>query len=293
MTDDYRAIAIFVAVADQGGFTQAGKHLNLSTSVVSHHISRLEKSIGTALFFRSTRSISLTPDGARMIDAARRMVTARNEAIDAISDADLNSLGALNISMPAFGDTTNLHQRIWAFARRHDRLEIKLHHTDAMVDIIKEGFDVAIRLGRLSDSSLKRKRIGDFHRILVASPGYLRAVAEIKTPDDLQKCEMISFAMLPDGFVLEKGARSVNVAAKSTRIQINSISSVKSAIKAGLGIQRLPASEVQEDLEAGTLVRVLPDWDLPAEGVYAVWPDLQPLRNLTRSFIDFITEPAN
>ena len=289
MTDDYRALAIFVCVADNDGFTGAGKRLGLSPSVVSHHINRLEEALGTALFYRSTRSMSLTPAGARMLEPARRMIAARNEAIDALSNQNAEPIGSLKVSITAFGYETSLHQRILAFARDNRRVKFELHYTDSMVDIIAEGFDVAVRLGKLADSDLKSRKIGDFHRILVASPHYLKSLPPIKTPEDLKHCEFLSFAMIPDGFKLSKGRKTIEVAPGSTRVQLDTIAAVIAAVKAGVGIQRLPASEIEDDLVSGALVRLLPDWSLPVQGVYAVWPNANPQRRMTRTFIEAIS----
>ncbi|MEM9173575.1 MAG: LysR family transcriptional regulator, partial [Pseudomonadota bacterium] len=192
MIEDYRALAVFVAVADNGSFTQAGRHLHLSTSVVSHHISRLEEKLGISLFFRSTRAMSLTPEGERMLAPARRMVIAAEQALDSLSDESEQPVGELRITAPAFWDATEFNRRIWRFAQRFPQIRIKLHATDDQRDLIKEGFDLALRFGELSDSNLKSKRIGSFRRVLVSSPQYLKTRPPIKHPDDLQHCEFIA-----------------------------------------------------------------------------------------------------
>ena len=176
MIEDYRGLAVFVAVVDAGSFSAAARRLKLSTSVVSHHVSKLEAKLGTPLFFRSTRSLSLTGEGHQILDAARRMVNAGEEAIDALADHIDQPVGALRITLPAFGDNSPVHKAIWQFAHNHPMVAISLHSSDYLADLVKDGFDLAIRLGTLSDSSLKNRRIGTFSRALVASPEYLAAV---------------------------------------------------------------------------------------------------------------------
>jgi len=289
MRDDFRALAVFVSVADHGGFSGAARVLKLSPSAVTHHINRLEGMLGSAVFYRSTRSISLTPDGQKILEPARRMVDARNEAIDSLIQNSTHLVGSLKVSITAFGLETKLHQRILTFARENSQINLELHYTDAMVDIIAEGFDVAIRLGKLSDSDLKSRKIADFARILVASPHYLKSRPQIRTPDDLSHCEFLSFATIPNNFELKKGHKTHKVSSGTPRIQMNTMGAIRSAIKAGIGIQRLPASVVEDDLGSGALVRLLPDWSLPIQGVFAVWPNIKPERSMTRIFIDSIS----
>ena len=286
MFDDYRGLAVFVAVADAGSFSAAGRRLRLSTSVVSHHISRLEERIDTPLFFRSTRSLSLTSEGQRMLDAARRMVQAGEEALDTLSDDRDQLVGALRITLPAFGTNSAVHQAIWQFSKDHPMVAMSLFASDRQVDLIAEGYDLAIRLGRLADSSLKNRKIGVFHRMLVAAPEYLASRPPIETRDDLKKCDFVSFEMLPDEVTLTRDGEDVSFTPENFRIEVDTITAGRAAILAGLGIQNMPLDEIAEDVARGDLVEVLPDWKLPVMGVFAVWPDSGPKKKLTRRLID-------
>lgn len=288
MIDDYRALAVFVAVAEHNGFTGAGKELGLSPSVIGHHINRLENALGITLLYRSTRSMSLTPDGVRILEPAKRMVAARNEAVERLSGSQQALIGSLKLSLPSFGYGTEVHQRLLAFIRDNPKLDVQLHHMDGQADIIRDGFDAAIRLGKLSDSGLKSRKIDEFKRIVVASPEYLRERSAIKTPADLAKCEFISFSMIPDGFELRRGRQVAKMSPRHTRLQTNSIVSVREAIKAGLGIQRLPEFEVADALASGELVQLLPDWALPVQGIFLVWPNTSNMREPVRALIDSI-----
>lgn len=126
MSDNYRGLAVFVAVHNAGSFSAAGRRLKLSTSVVSHHISKLEERLGVALFFRSTRSLSLTSEGARILEAAQRMVSAGDEALDALSDHSEQPVGALRLTLPAFGLNSAIHQAIWNFAKLHPMVALSI-----------------------------------------------------------------------------------------------------------------------------------------------------------------------
>ena len=292
MVEDYRALAVFAAVADTGGFTAAGRALKLSTSVVSHHVSRLEDRLGAALFFRSTRSLSLTPEGARLLPAARRMVEAGRDALDALAEDGRAPVGALRVALPAFGGAKTIMQKLWGFARENPMVALSLNMSDTQIDLVKDGFDVAIRLGKLEDSALRTRKVGEFSRVLVASPGYLEARPPVTTPADLAQLDFIAMARLPEGFTLQKGRTRAEVLPKAVRVEVNSVGGARDAILAGVGLQRIPLSEVQDDLESGALVRVLPDWSLPVSNIYAVWPATAKQKNLTRLFIDHIAAKA-
>ncbi|MEP3331560.1 LysR family transcriptional regulator [Sedimentitalea sp.] len=290
MIDDYRSLAVFVAIADAGSLSAAGRRLKLSTSVVSHHLSRLEARQGVTLFFRSTRSMSLTPEGHAALEPARRMVAAGEEALDALGADSDEPVGALRITMPAFGERSPLRKALWAFVLQYPMVSISLFSSDAPADLIKDGFDLAIRLGTLSDSSLKSRRIGKFRRQMVASPEYLATRTVPRTPEDLAKCDFLSVARLPPVITLHRDGQSVSFEPERVRIEVNSVGAAKSAVMSGLGIWHLPCSEIEEELAAGTLVHVLPEWELPGLGIYAVWPDSGPQKALTRRLLEAFLE---
>lgn len=290
MIDDYRSLAVFVAIADTGSLSAAGRRLKLSTSVISHHLSRLEKRQGVTLFFRSTRSMSLTPEGQIALDPARRMVSAGEEALDAIHAGNDEPVGTLRLAMPAFGEQGRLHAVLWRFAELHPMVAISLHCSDAPTDLVKDGFDLAIRLGTLRNSSLKSRRIADFKRFLVASPEYLAGRAAIKSPDDLAENDFITVTQIPSLMTLDRDGVSIQFNPINTRVEVNTVTAAKAAVLAGLGIWHIPFGEIEYDLSHGRLVRILPDWKLPDLGIYAVWPDIGPQKALTRRLIDYFLE---
>jgi len=286
MIDDYRSLAVFVAIADTGSLSAAGRRLKLSTSVISHHLSRLEERQGVTLFFRSTRSMSLTPEGQIALDPARRMVTAGEEALDAIHAGNDEPVGTLRVAMPAFGEQGRLHAALWEFAKLHPMVAISLHCSDTPTDLVKDGFDLAIRLGTLRSSSLKSRRIADFRRLLVASPDYLAERASIKSPDDLAEHDFIAVTQIPSLMTLEQGGVSMQLDPTNSRVEVNTVTAAKAAVLAGLGIWHVPLGEIEHDLAKGRLVHILPEWELPKLGTYAVWPDIGPQKALTRRLID-------
>ena len=290
MSDAYRGLAIFVAVHNAGSFSAAGRRLRLSTSVVSHHVSKLEDRLGVPLFFRSTRSLSLTSDGHRILEAAHRMVAAGEEALDALADDSEQPVGALRITLPAFGLNSDIHQAIWQFAKRHPMVALSIKSSDRVIDLVSEGYDLAIRLGQLSDSTLKSRRIGSFHRKLVAAPAFLDEAGPVRDLDDLITRDFVSLDMTPDAVTLTRNGEEVTVVPETYRLEVDTVIAGKAAVLAGLGIMSLPFHEIEAELQTGALLDVLPDWQLPVLGIFAVWPDSGQQKNLTRRLIDFLVE---
>lgn len=288
MIEDYRGLAVFVAVVDAGSFSAAARRLKLSTSVVSHHVSKLEAKVGTPLFHRSTRSLSLTSDGEKIVDAARRMVAAGEEALDALAADQDQPVGRLRVSLPAFGENTPLHQALWTFALDHPLVTLSLNHSDQPVNLVKDGFDMAIRLGVLVDSSLKSRRIGTFRRALVASRGYFATRPPIKTIEEVTSAQFVSVSILPKQITLYRDGETVAFVPERRGIEVDTIMAAVAAVRAGLGIHHLPRSEIEEDLASGALVEILPEWQLAELGVYAIWPDLGPRKQLTHRLLDFL-----
>jgi len=290
MSDDYRGLAVFVAVFEAGSFSAAGRRLKLSTSVISHHISKLEARLGAPLFFRSTRSLSLTPEGAKILDAARRMVASGEEALDALAEDTDQPVGALRVTLPAFGMNSPMHSAIWRFVKAHPLVAMSLYSSDKPVDLVREGFDLAIRLGQLSDSTLKSRRIGSFHRKIVASPKYLQNRPKIRDLNDLAESDFVSLSMVSDTITVQYKGEDVHVTPRNIRLEVDAVTAGLAAVLKGLGVMSLPLNEIEQDLKDGTLVEVSNEWKLPIFGVYAVWPDSGPQKKLTRRLIDFLVE---
>ena len=221
-----------------------------------------------------------------MLPAARRMVEAGAEALDANTDDSDQPVGSLRITMPAFGDQSAIHRCVWDFAKTYPMVAISLQSSDEQVDLVKEGFDLAIRLGMLRDSSLKSRRVGTFVRVLVGARSYFDQMPPIKTFEDLNRCQFVSISMLPDTMVLERNGERIEFLPDNVQLEVNSIASAVAAVRAGVGIQHLPLSEIEDALQSGELVEAMPGWTLPTMGVFAVWPDVGPQKKLTRRFID-------
>ena len=290
MLNDYRALAIFLAVAESGSFTKAGKALKLSTSVVSHNISKLEEETGASLFFRSPRAVTITAAGLSVLATAQEMVEAGNRAIDILTDQSEQLAGSLRVTFPAFGNQTQLHKLIWEFCKQHPAVDVTLSSTDRQEDIVDEGIDVAIRHGELTNSSLKCRRVADFSRTLVASPDYIEKVGSVRSISDLKKCDFVSISIISKFITLNNGQDQAIFEPENSRIVVDSITTAKCAILEGLGVQHLPSSEVEKELQSGELIHILPDWAPPILGIYAVWSETGHSKRITRTFIDYLIQ---
>tara|TARA_R110002126_G_scaffold291758_1_gene456975 strand:+ start:15062 stop:15937 length:876 start_codon:yes stop_codon:yes gene_type:complete len=288
MIDDLRALAIFARVAEAGSFSAAGRALRLSTSVVSHHVKALETRHGVTLLHRSTRAMSLTGDGHRLLDAARRMVEAAEEGLDAIADISAGPAGALRLTAPAFLADSPQESAIWQFAARYPNVAVTLHGSDEQVNLVAEGYDLAIRLGAMPESALMSRKIGTFERCLVAAPSYLETIEKPRVPQDLARCDFVLLDMLSEKFTLTRGKEEVTCQPEPSRIVVNTVSSARSAVLAGLGLQKLPLSAIEEDLAIGRLVRVLPEWSLPTLNIHAVWPESGHRSSLVGLLLEFL-----
>ena len=215
------------------------------------------------------------------------MVAAGEEALSVAGAGSSEPVGKLRITMTAFGEQSPFRRILWKFAVEHPRVAITLHSSDHAVDLVREGFDLAIRLGRLADSSLKSRRIADFERVLVAAPEYLKGRDPIDTPEDLSNHSFVAISGFSGDMTLQRNDENVVVSPRVEQVEVNSVSAAKSAVIAGLGIRQLPLSEIEAEIISGKLVRVIPEWSLPILGVYAVWPDAGPQKALTRRLIDF------
>jgi len=271
MIDDLRALAIFAKVAQAGSFSGAARALRLSTSVVSHHVKTLENRHGVSLFHRSTRSLSLTGEGKKLLTSASRMVEAAEEGLDAIADTSTDPAGTLRVSVPAFSVNSPQETAIWQFANDHPNVELIVETSDERINLVAEGFDLAIWLGDTPETSLRSQQIGTAERRLVATPSYLAAIEEPANPADLVGCDFVLLNMLPAKFVLQQKATEFVVVPERFRVVVNSVAGARSAILADLGIQHL-----------------MPQWSLPTLNMFAVWPESSQRSSLVRLLLEYL-----
>ncbi|WP_323715740.1 LysR family transcriptional regulator [Paracoccus aminovorans] len=269
--DRIDGIRAFVAVVDAGSFTRAGDRLGISNKLVSKYVAALEGQQGVTLLNRTTRALSLTPSGERYLTAARRVLAAVEE-LDGQASAEEGALtGRLRVTAPVTFGEMFVAVLTRNFTRRHPALSLDLHLTDRYVDLAAEGFDLALRIGQLPDSSLIARRIGQTEAWAVASPAYLASHPRPAHPEALRDhlCIRDSNAQTPGraSFLIEGKAVSVPLPG---RITVNSAQAVRQLVLEGEGVALIPSFVVARDVAEGRLQRLLPDFARPQLDIQAV-----------------------
>lgn len=292
MIDQLRALAVFAKTVEAGSFRAAAEGLGLSPSVVSHHIARLEERYGVALLYRSTRKLSLTPDGKRLFASAQAMLAAAEAGLDGLADRSDDLAGALSITAPAVLAMGRAIEDIAAFADLYPKVALSLNFSDRQRNLIGEGIDVALRLGWLRDSSLKARKLADAPRCLYAAPAYIARHSAPATPTDLAGWDWVYLSgITPAAEFTGPLGEAVRVAF-TPRLAVDDAIAMYRLARAGLGVTLAPAFLAESDLHTGEIVEVLPSWTPASLGLYAVWPPNAPRESLTGRFVDFLAERA-
>jgi DNA-binding transcriptional LysR family regulator len=279
-------IQAFVAVADAGGLTSAAGRLGVSKSIVSRRIARLEKALRARLLTRTTRGTALTEAGATFREHATRIAAEADAARDAIS-SDGKVRGRLRVAAPLSFGATHFAPILAELAGRHPELEIQASYSDRRVDLLTEGFDAAIRLGKLDETNLVARRIATFGGSLVASPGYLANHPAPRTPEDLAAHDTV--ARVNDEWPLMHGDRTIRFHPRA-RFTADNGAALVPAVLAGLGIAMLPTFLVGDEIARGELVVLMPDYPMPEAGVYVVRPPGGSAPCKVRVLIDIMVE---
>ncbi len=289
MLDQLRQIAIFAKTVDHGSFRAAARSLRLSPSVVSHHVTQLEQKLGTALIYRSTRKLALTPDGERLLAAARTMMDAAETGLQEISNQPQQLSGMLRVTMPAVLAQSKLVDRVAEFAIGAPNVRISLDFSDARRELIGEGFDVAIRMGWLEDSALKARKLFDVKRVLVAATRYVETRSDPASPKDLEDWDWLELAPVwhkkPE---FRNGAKSIVIMRPDSRISVNDAQALHRLTLQGAGLAIIPDFLTEATVNSGELKEVLPEWTVSPVGVYAVWPSNAPRDGLVKHFVEHL-----
>lgn len=276
----------FVEVADAGGVSTAARRLGIAKSIVSRRLIRLEEDLGIQLLARTTRGAAVTEAGATFREHAARICAEMDAARETIFPAgDLR--GRLRIAAPLTFGPTHLAPVLAELARQHPALQVHACYSDRYIDIVAEGFDCAIRLGYLADSSLVARRVAPMRGSLVASPDYLRKHGEPETPAELLQHEALMQGTESWRFV--DGDKTITIHPRG-RFKADNGVAIAAAALAGLGIAGLPDFLVADHLASGALVRVLTRYPLPEAGLYVVRPPASHPARKIRVLTDLLME---
>jgi len=286
---DLNDLLVFQAVAQTGGFTAAAHRLGVATAKVSVEIGRLETRLGVVLFSRTTRKVVLTDAGQSLYEECRPLLEGLGEAVERATSGKDRLAGTLRISTTVDHASLSLAPALAGFARQHPHLAIDLRTSDRVVDLVGEGIDLTIRLGWLRDSSHRAVKLGQFEQYVVASPAYLRRAGTPAAPHELEAHEWVALSLLRTPLTWKFSARDGQAATVhvDSRLRVDSPTVLRSLLEQGAGMSVLDQFNAQLGIDTGRLVRVLPEWTLPAGGVYAVYPAAKQVPAKVRSFIDF------
>lgn len=287
--DDLRRMSIFYHVVDTQSFSSAARKLGIARSAVSRHITLLEKSIGVRLLNRTTRSLSLTEVGHSYFKSCARIVAEAELATQQISELQEEPIGTLKIAGPVSLGMELIAPLVREFMKRYRELNVELVLEDNVVDMVKEGIDISIRVGWLQDSNLVAKKLGEWPRLLCASPEYIKRMGKPKNPAELVDYEWIILSLLPTPYhcVFKKDNHEQRIQVKG-RLKTNNANAVRSCLLGGSGIAVMLEFLVEDDIKAGRLQRLLPDYDCGSIGLYAVYQDRHYQQAKVRLFIEFI-----
>jgi DNA-binding transcriptional LysR family regulator len=287
-------MAAFVQVADSGSFSDAGRRLGVAKSVVSRRVTTLEAHLEASLFNRTTRRLSLTEIGQTYYDRARRILDDVAEAEDATRSLQHDLVGRLFLAAPTSFAHAHLSPVIAEFQTKNPRVEIELDLNDRQVDFVNEGFDLAVRIGVLQDSSLIARLLAPCRRVVCASPAYLAVHSEPKTLEDLEgrhhRFLVYSNRPVAEQWCFRAGDGWQVARVQSQRLAANNGEVIRDAAIGGLGLAVLPTFIASAPIVAGTLKVLLTDYQLLEPSIYAVWAPGRQLSTKVRALVDALGE---
>lgn len=284
----WQGISEFVAVAEAGNFTQAAKKLLISTAQVSRQVSELEQRLNTKLFYRTTRKVTLTEEGQLFYQQCRSILEGLEVAERSLTNLQSIPQGKIKISAPVTYGERHIIPLINQFLIQYPQIEIEVQLSNQRINLIDEGYDLAIRLGQLDDSSLIAKRISTRQHYLCAAPSYLEQHGQPESISDLKQHNCLlgsaDFWLFGDKRGSDKKLRV------SGSLRCNSGLGLVDAALKGIGIVQLPEYYVSKHIAQGELVVLLNDFQRAQEGIWALYPQNKFLANKVRLLIDFLTE---
>jgi DNA-binding transcriptional LysR family regulator len=286
---DLNALPVFFALAHNRSFTSTAEQLGLTKAKVSLKIKGLEQQLGTQLFRRTTRQVSLTSAGEQLYQQTAPLFNHLQLQLMELQQGEQALQGNLCISAPEDYSREVLIPLLADFAELHPHLQISLKSSDQVKDLIKEGIDLTIRVGWLKDSSQKAQRIGRFEQWLMASPNYLKGFGEPEHPSALSEHAFISFSLLPSPLLwhFQQGNNQHQQLLKA-RFTVSSTAAVQGLVLQGVGLGVLTNYSAKPLLASKQLQRVLADWQLPDGGIYLVYPPGEHRPAKVKVFVDFL-----
>lgn len=289
--DRFADIEALVAVVESGTFSAAGERLGVAKSVISRRVSQLEQRLGSRLLHRTTRRLSLTDAGRNFYQRAVQILADLDDAEQGVSTASAELRGILKVAAPLSFGLAHLSSALTDFLDQHPAIEVSLDLNDRNVNLVEEGFDLAVRIGELQDSTLVARRLGTSRMVTCASRAYLERHGEPLHPDDLQRHTGLQYSNISYKqhwqFVTRDG--KTLQAQPQIRIRANNGEALACAAVAGMGITTGPTFILGRYLKEGKLQRILTDYRRPSLGIFAVTPPGRLVPQRVQLFIEFLS----
>ena len=288
--DTLSNIKAFIQVVEAGSFALAAERLNISRAMVSKHVQNLEDRLGVRLLNRTTRRLSLTEAGTAYYERCGAVLDALDEADLAAAQLAFTPKGTLKVNPPVAFGTRHLYPAIAEYLRTYPEVKLDLTLEDQVVDLVKDGVDMALRIGQLADSSLVARRLAPARLAVCGSPAYFSKWGVPRTPEELKRHNCLGYAYteFPETwrFTGRDGEHAIQI---SGNMRANNGEVLRAAAIDGLGVALQPTFIVGDDIKAGTLQAVLTNYAPEEISIYAVYPSRRHLSAKLRMFIDFLT----
>lgn len=290
--DILNCMRVFTAVVETESFTAAGMRLDLSKAVVSKYVGHLEDHLGTRLLNRTTRRLSLTESGVAYYERCTQILADVDEAEQAAGQLTAIPRGTLRVTMPVSFGRIRIAPLLTAYMQRYPDVKLDVTLSDRRVDLVEDGYDLAIRVGYLPESGMIARKLTTDRVVLCAAPAYLKRHGMPQTPEALRDhaCLVYSYASTGDEWVLDDAEGKRHAIRIAGPMRVNNGDMLRAAALDGAGIIREPHFIVGTDLQAGRLVELLPDFPPPEIGVYALYPSRKHLSAKVRTFVDYLVE---
>ncbi|WP_211463803.1 LysR family transcriptional regulator [Collimonas silvisoli] len=287
----FEAMKVFVKVTETGSLSGAARILNLSNPSVTRHIAELEEYLGARLLNRSTRRLSLTDTGGAYLERCKQLLADLEQATLAAGMHAANPSGVLRVNAPVSFSVSHLGRLLPLYAQRYPNVELDVTLSDRIVDLVEEGFDLAIRIGRLQNSSLVMRKLATAHVLTCAAPAYLEQHGVPQHPDDLARHACLTYAYtLPDNEWRLKRDGKTHTVRISGGLHCNNGDLLLAAAIAGMGVIRQPTFIIGDAIRDGRLLPILTDYHGDELAIHAVYPSRQHLSAKVRTFVDFLAQ---
>ena len=287
--DKYQEMRVFTAVVDSASFVAASESLGMSKAAVSRYVSELEQRLGVRLMHRTTRRLSLTPEGELFLARCREILASIDASEAELSTRRVTASGLLKVSVPVSFGIRHLAPLWSEFLKKHPQVTLDVQLADRVIDLVDEGFDLAVRISRLPDSSLISRQLTSTRLVLCAAPSYLRRRGKPRHPSELTQHDVLGYSLLSTGdqWQFEGPAGPVSVKVRP-RMWSNNGDSCIAASVGGAGIQLQPTFLIDEYLVSGKLIEILPQFRAAKLGIYAVYPSRRFVLPKVRALLDFL-----